>query len=122
MIAVPSKASRRKAMEAYNRGVAARQSRSSSVVTGALTTLGLVGPDPWLELAALEDREATDRADSIYYAEMREEIASLDGGWLHGGFRFDDDDDDMDLPGMWSHADFTGGPPSEVRGPDWTRG
>lgn len=71
MIAVPSKASRRKALEAYNRGQAERSARRSSTVTAALSSLGLVDPDPWLELAALEEREATDRADSIYYAEMR---------------------------------------------------
>ena len=29
---------------------------------------------------------------------------------------------EMDLPGAWSYADFTGGPPDEVRGPDWTPG
>jgi hypothetical protein len=26
---------------------------------------------------------------------------------------------DDELPGMWSHADFLGGPPDEVRGADW---
>lgn len=26
---------------------------------------------------------------------------------------------DDELLGMWEHADFFGGPPDEVRGPDW---
>ncbi len=26
---------------------------------------------------------------------------------------------DNDLPGVWSHSDFLGGPPEEVRGPNW---
>lgn len=28
---------------------------------------------------------------------------------------------DNELPGMWERADFEGGPPPEVRGPDWKR-
>lgn len=90
-VSIPSAAARRKAMEAYNRGAAARQERSRSTVTGALALLGLSG-DPYLGIEDLYAWERTEQANSIYYAEMRAEVASLDGGWLHGGFRFEDDD------------------------------
>jgi hypothetical protein len=31
------------------------------------------------------------------------------------------DEGDSELPGMWTRGDFEGGPPPEIRGPDWKR-